>query len=316
MEENKTVNKNEAMGELTEYINAITALCNLYQGRQLSNEMKNQRTTMVQQIEIILHAKSDEMANEMMDEITKMTYEEAKAMTYEDLKEFVGKYTEDVLDIYDNETDLRHWIADVIETRLMLDEIDKEMAEMADTLNNLADEVQANILEKGDMIDIIRKIAQIVYDDPKSSIEQKIAAKKQMNAVDDALTLEPVIKLYESIGVKNTKSDFGKRDRRDDVISKYKNTLKQLKLKVSLVPFINKDLETFMEPENVPEKNIILFAIMKYAAGQKTFGGMFDLGMFLTSLNVLLCEIFMDLAKPEVKEKFVEGLNTLGKMFK
>ena len=31
MEENKTVNKNEAMGELTEYINAITALCNLYQ---------------------------------------------------------------------------------------------------------------------------------------------------------------------------------------------------------------------------------------------------------------------------------------------
>ena len=40
------------------------------------------------------------------------------------------------------------------------------------------------------------------------------------------------------------------------------------------------------------------------------------IGMFLTSLNVLLCEIFMDLAKPDVKEKFVEGLNTLGKMFK
>lgn len=306
--------KNERFNSIVKQLESVKSFASLFEAKNQYQGALQVKSSSYGQL-AALFAIEEEQAEKLVEEVSALGVDAVKEMPTDEKKQLLSKYVGEAFFEEMDEEFINTTTNTVIELKGMMDELDESIAECEAEIAKVEENIKETTQQYGDIYNLLKTNLEEVLQEKHSEAVYD-AARQQLNAMENSLTLEPVIELYKNIGVNNTKKEYKDRIRREATIKKFVAVMKKLNIKASLASFINKGVDEFINEENRCDKDLLLYAIMKYEAGKSFTSKKFLDGMFMVQLTINFYQLFTGVMDPKNKERFIESLNELSAMFK
>ena len=302
----------ERFKTVNEQIDLVKALGMLYDSE---NDMKNQkqlRDEMVSTLASNIGLGDEQKGVELLEKLKAIGVDKLNECSEEELKNILKE--SGYVDLVEG-LDPYKFLECIVDTINTLDELDKSIENYKTEMDNMRKELDSH---QGGFADVnnllLSNLNELLEEEHSKAVE--IAIKEQISSIENAISLQPIIDLYNAIGGKNTRKEYMFADRRSPNLTKYNDTLRRLKIKSSLLKFIRSDVNQYLKEEyqELP-KGFLIYAIMKYIGGRSFSSSRHDLGMFLTQLNINFYQLFTNTLSEENKAIFIDSLNKLASLF-
>ena len=306
--------KNERFNSIVKQLESVKAFASLFEAKDQYQGALQVKSSSYEQL-AALFAIEEEQARQLIEEVSTLGVDAVKEMSTDEKKQLLSKYVGEAFFEEMDEEFINNTANTVLELKVMMEELDESIVECEAEIAKVEEQIKETTQQYGDIYNLLKtNLEEVLQENHTEAVYD--AARQQLNAMENSLTLEPVIELYKSIGVNNTKKEYRDRARREAMIKKFVAIMKRLNIKASLATFINKDVDEFINEENRCDKDLILYAIMKYEAGKPFTSKKFLDGMFIIQLTINFYQLFTGVMDPNNKERFTESLNRLSAMFR
>ena len=306
--------KNERFNSIVKQLESVKAFASLFEAKDQYQGALQVKSSSYEQL-AALFAIEEEQARQLIEEVSTLGVDAVKEMSTDEKKQLLSKYVGEAFFEEMDEEFINNTANTVLELKVMMEELDESIVECEAEIAKVEEQIKETTQQYGDIYNLLKtNLEEVLQENHTEAVYD--AARQQLNAMENSLTLEPVIELYKSIGVNNTKKEYRDRARREAMIKKFVAIMKRLNIKASLASFINKDVDEFINEENRCDKDLILYAIMKYEAGKPFTSKKFLDGMFIIQLTINFYQLFTGVMDPKNKEIFTESLNRLSAMFR
>lgn len=306
--------KNERFNSIVKQLESVKAFASLFEAKDQYQGALQVKSSSYEQL-AALFAIEEEQARQLIEEVSTLGVDAVKEMSTDEKKQLLSKYVGEAFFEEMDEEFINNTANTVLELKVMMEELDESIVECEAEIAKVEEQIKETTQQYGDIYNLLKtNLEEVLQENHTEAVYD--AARQQLNAMENSLTLEPVIELYKSIGVNNTKKEYRDRARREAMIKKFVAIMKRLNIKASLATFINKDVDEFINEENRCDKDLILYAIMKYEAGKPFTSKKFLDGMFIIQLTINFYQLFTGVMDPKNKEIFTESLNRLSAMFR
>ena len=306
--------KNERFNSIVKQLESVKAFASLFEAKDQYQGALQVKSSSYEQL-AALFAIEEEQARQLIEEVSTLGVDAVKEMSTDEKKQLLSKYVGEAFFEEMDEEFINNTANTVLELKVMMEELDESIVECEAEIAKVEEQIKETTQQYGDIYNLLKtNLEEVLQENHTEAVYD--AARQQLNAMENSLTLEPVIELYKSIGVTNTKKEYRDRARREAMIKKFVAIMKRLNIKASLATFINKDVDEFINEENRCDKDLILYAIMKYEAGKPFTSKKFLDGMFIIQLTINFYQLFTGVMDPKNKEIFTESLNRLSAMFR
>ena len=306
--------KNERFNSIVKQLESVKAFASLFEAKDQYQGALQVKSSSYEQL-AALFAIEEEQARQLIEEVSTLGVDAVKEMSTDEKKQLLSKYVGEAFFEEMDEEFINNTANTVLELKVMMEELDESIVECEAEIAKVEEQIKETTQQYGDIYNLLKtNLEEVLQENHTEAVYD--AARQQLNAMENSLTLEPVIELYNSIGVTNTKKEYRDRARREAMIKKFVAIMKRLNIKASLATFINKDVDEFINEENRCDKDLILYAIMKYEAGKPFTSKKFLDGMFIIQLTINFYQLFTGVMDPKNKEIFTESLNRLSAMFR
>ena len=201
-----------------------------------------------------------------IDEILdKFTPEEIANMSYTKMKEvFVdeaGKF------IFNEDEFKPEMIMDFIKylkmSRCTFEKVDEEFEKMDNAIAEFSKELDETISQHGSLNKaLVIDLTKTVNDESKSEKIRKNAAE-MLQGIEDAKTLAPLFKLYETLSTHNTLTELKDEKRRINTLKAYAKVCKENHIEPKLLKL--GDFESkCLDLKYAPHKNLFVFIVARY----------------------------------------------------
>ena len=306
--------KNERFNSIVKQLESVKAFASLFEAKDQYQGALQVKSSSYEQL-AALFAIEEEQARQLIEEVSTLGVDAVKEMSTDEKKQLLSKYVGEAFFEEMDEEFINNTANTVLELKVMMEELDESIVECEAEIAKVEEQIKETTQQYGDIYNLLKtNLEEVLQENHTEAVYD--AARQQLNAMENSLTLEPVIELYKNIGVNNTKKEYRDRARREAMIKKFVAIMKRLNIKASLATFINKDVDEFINEENRCDKDLILYAIMKYEAGKPFTSKKFLDGMFIIQLTINFYQLFTGVMDPKNKEIFTESLNRLSAMFR
>ena len=306
--------KNERFNSIVKQLESVKAFASLFEAKDQYQGALQVKSSSYEQL-AALFAIEEEQARQLIEEVSTLGVDAVKEMSTDEKKQLLSKYVGEAFFEEMDEEFINNTANTVLELKVMMEELDESIVECEAEIAKVEEQIKETTQQYGDIYNLLKtNLEEVLQENHTEAVYD--AARQQLNAMENSLTLEPVIELYKSIGVNNTKKEYRDRARREAMIKKFVAIMKRLNIKASLATFINKDVDEFINEENRCDKDLILYAIMKYEAGKPFTSKKFLDGMFIIQLTINFYQLFTGVMDPKNKERFIESLNKLSALFR
>ena len=306
--------KNERFNSIVKQLESVKAFASLFEAKDQYQGALQVKSSSYEQL-AALFAIEEEQARQLIEEVSTLGVDAVKEMSTDEKKQLLSKYVGEAFFEEMDEEFINNTANTVLELKVMMEELDESIVECEAEIAKVEEQIKETTQQYGDIYNLLKtNLEEVLQENHNEAVYD--AARQQLNAMENSLTLEPVIELYNSIGVTNTKKEYRDRARREAMIKKFVAIMKRLNIKASLATFINKDVDEFINEENRCDKDLLLYAIMKYEAGKPFTSKKFLDGMFIIQLTINFYQLFTGVMDPKNKERFTESLNKLSAMFR
>ena len=306
--------KNERFNSIVKQLESVKAFASLFEAKDQYQGALQVKSSSYEQL-AALFAIEEEQARQLIEEVSTLGVDAVKEMSTDEKKQLLSKYVGEAFFEEMDEEFINNTANTVLELKVMMEELDESIVECEAEIAKVEEQIKETTQQYGDIYNLLKtNLEEVLQENHTEAVYD--AARQQLNAMENSLTLEPVIELYKSIGVNNTKKEYRDRARREAMIKKFVAIMKRLNIKASLATFINKDVDEFINEENRCDKDLILYAIMKYEAGKPFTSKKFLDGMFIIQLTINFYQLFTGVMDPNNKERFTESLNRLSALFR
>ena len=306
--------KNERFNSIVKQLESVKAFASLFEAKDQYQGALQVKSSSYEQL-AALFAIEEEQARQLIEEVSTLGVDAVKEMSTDEKKQLLSKYVGEAFFEEMDEEFINNTANTVLELKVMMEELDESIVECEAEIAKVEEQIKETTQQYGDIYNLLKtNLEEVLQENHTEAVYD--AARQQLNAMENSLTLEPVIELYKSIGVNNTKKEYRDRARREAMIKKFVAIMKRLNIKASLASFINKDVDEFINEENRCDKDLILYAIMKYEAGKPFTSKKFLDGMFIIQLTINFYQLFTGVMDQKNKERFTESLNRLSAMFR
>ena len=306
--------KNERFNSIVKQLESVKAFASLFEAKDQYQGALQVKSSSYEQL-AALFAIEEEQARQLIEEVSTLGVDAVKEMSTDEKKQLLSKYVGEAFFEEMDEEFINNTANTVLELKVMMEELDESIVECEAEIAKVEEQIKETTQQYGDIYNLLKtNLEEVLQENHTEAVYD--AARQQLNAMENSLTLEPVIELYKSIGVNNTKKEYRDRARREAMIKKFVAIMKRLNIKASLATFINKDVDEFINEENRCDKDLILYAIMKYEAGKPFTSKKFLDGMFIIQLTINFYQLFTGVMDQKNKERFTESLNRLSAMFR
>ena len=306
--------KNERFNSIVKQLESVKAFASLFEAKDQYQGALQVKSSSYEQL-AALFAIEEEQARQLIEEVSTLGVDAVKEMSTDEKKQLLSKYVGEAFFEEMDEEFINNTANTVLELKVMMEELDESIVECEAEIAKVEEQIKETTQQYGDIYNLLKtNLEEVLQENHTEAVYD--AARQQLNAMENSLTLEPIIELYKSIGVNNTKKEYRDRARREAMIKKFVAIMKRLNIKASLATFINKDVDEFINEENRCDKDLILYAIMKYEAGKPFTSKKFLDGMFIIQLTINFYQLFTGVMDPKNKERFIESLNKLSALFR
>ena len=306
--------KNERFNSIVKQLESVKAFASLFEAKDQYQGALQVKSSSYEQL-AALFAIEEEQARQLIEEVSTLGVDAVKEMSTDEKKQLLSKYVGEAFFEEMDEEFINNTANTVLELKVMMEELDESIVECEAEIAKVEEQIKETTQQYGDIYNLLKtNLEEVLQENHTEAVYD--AARQQLNAMENSLTLEPVIELYKSIGVNNTKKEYRDRARREAMIKKFVAIMKRLNIKASLASFINKDVDEFINEENRCDKDLLLYAIMKYEAGKPFTSKKFLDGMFIIQLTINFYQLFTGVMDPKNKERFIESLNKLSALFR
>ena len=306
--------KNERFNSIVKQLESVKAFASLFEAKDQYQGALQVKSSSYEQL-AALFAIEEEQSRQLIEEVSTLGVDAVKEMSTDEKKQLLSKYVGEAFFEEMDEEFINNTANTVLELKVMMEELDESIVECEAEIAKVEEQIKETTQQYGDIYNLLKtNLEEVLQENHTEAVYD--AARQQLNAMENSLTLESVIELYKSIGVNNTKKEYRDRARREAMIKKFVAIMKRLNIKASLATFINKDVDEFINEENRCDKDLILYAIMKYEAGKPFTSKKFLDGMFIIQLTINFYQLFTGVMDPKNKEIFTESLNRLSAMFR
>ena len=306
--------KNERFNSIVKQLESVKAFASLFEAKDQYQGALQVKSSSYEQL-AALFAIEEEQARQLIEEVSTLGVDAVKEMSTDEKKQLLSKYVGEAFFEEMDEEFINNTANTVLELKVMMEELDESIVECEAEIAKVEEQIKETTQQYGDIYNLLKtNLEEVLQENHTEAVYD--AARQQLNAMENSLTLEPVIELYKSIGVNNTKKEYRDRARREAMIKKFVAIMKRLNIKASLASFINKDVDEFINEENRCDKDLLLYAIMKYEAGKPFTSKKFLDGMFIIQLTINFYQLFTGVMDPNNKERFTESLNRLSALFR
>ena len=201
-----------------------------------------------------------------IDEILdKFTSEEIAAMSFEKMKEV---FVDESGKFFFNEDEFRpEMIMDFIKYLKMSRDtfaiVDEEFAKMDGAIEEFSNEIETTIAQNGSLNKtVVADLTKTINDETKSE-QLRNNAKEMLQGIEDAKTLAPLFKLYETLSVSNTLRELKDETRRINTLKAYTRVCKENHIEPKLLKL--GEFETAcLDLKYAAHKNLFIFIVARY----------------------------------------------------
>lgn len=222
--------------------------------------MRNEISKTVDQI------KSEMVTSIGIDEILdKFTSEEIANMSFAQMKEvFVDESGKFIF----NENEFKpEMIMDFIKylkmSRETFAKVDEEFEKMDSAIAEFSKEIETTIAQNGSLNKtVVADLTKTINDETKPE-ELRHNAAEMLKGIEDAKTLAPLFKLYETLSVDNTLRELKDETRRINTLKAYAKVCKENHIEPKLLKL--GEFETVcLDLKYAPHKNLFIFIVARY----------------------------------------------------
>ena len=252
--------KNERFNSIVKQLESVKAFASLFEAKDQYQGALQVKSSSYEQL-AALFAIEEEQARQLIEEVSTLGVDAVKEMSTDEKKQLLSKYVGEAFFEEMDEEFINNTANTVLELKVMMEELDESIVECEAEIAKVEEQIKETTQQYGDIYNLLKtNLEEVLQENHNEAVYD--AARQQLNAMENSLTLEPVIELYNSIGVTNTKKEYRDRARREAMIKKFVAIMKRLNIKASLASFINKDVDEFINEENRCDKDLLLYAII------------------------------------------------------